>query len=161
MLAVAAKYGWDRYQLALEKAKAPDVFINPVYAVVRLKLDAQGRSFDEVIYAKTRDAADCQSYSKVLLDQATRSDQQGLSWTLQSSECKTELDSRYAKLFDNQPTSVTYLSLGRGDRDERETRIIYWGVTVEESEKVCSGVSQMQKGHGRKGAIQCIHAQKS
>ena len=54
-----------------ESAKALDVFVNPVYAVVRLKLDAKGRSFDEVIYAKTRDAADCQSYSKSLSSRMT------------------------------------------------------------------------------------------
>lgn len=160
LIAAAAKYGWDRYQLALEKAKAPDVFTNPVYAVVRFKLQFQGRSFDEVVFAQTRDPVDCQSYSKMIINQAERPDQKGLSWTLQSSECKTELEPRYAKLFDNQPTSVTYLSLGRGGRDERETRVIYWNITVEESDRACSGVSQMQAGHGRKGAVRCIHAQK-
>ena len=158
LIIVVGKYSWDRYQKTLEEAKKPDVFVNPVYAVVRLEIKAQGRAFEEVIFAETRDVADCQNASKAIVGEATHSDQQGLSWQLKSSECKNELDDRHTKLFKNQPTSVTYLSLSRGSPKEREVRVVYWGVTVEESDRVCGGVSRMQQG--RKGAVKCILAQR-
>ena len=66
------------------------------------------------------------------------------------------LSPRYAKLFDNEPTFVTYLSMARGDRRERETRLLYWGVSMEESDKVCDEVSKMQSR--RKGAVTCVRA---
>lgn len=158
LIVAVGKYAWDHYQKTPEDTKKPDIFAKPVYAVIRLSAQVKGRSFEEAIFAETRDVADCQNYSKVLENQATRPDEKGLSWQLQSSECKNELDDRYAKLFQNQPTSVTYLSLSRGNRQEREVRIVYWGVTVEESHRVCEGVSRMQQG--RKGAVRCVRATK-
>jgi hypothetical protein len=122
-------------------------------------MEGRGRSIEQVIFAKTVDQADCKKYSQNTLGQISRRDEAlnpGRGWKVQSSECKTELTPRYAKLFDNEPASLTYLSIARGDRYEREVRLIYWGVTLEESDKVCDGVSQMQIGY--KGTVRCIRA---
>ena len=153
VVVATAMYFWNSHQL---EAANPKVISNPVYAEVRMELDAQGRSFEEVILAETVDAADCQQYSKALQAKAMRQNENGLAWKLKSSECKAELESRAARFFENKRTEVSYLSLARGDRMEREVRVVYWGVTTDESDRVCAGVSQMQIE--RKGAVTCIPA---
>jgi hypothetical protein len=148
---IALKYGWDRYQPGSVQADDLAAFANPVYAVVRFKFEARGRSFDQVVFVQAKDAADCDKFSKNTANNGLRK-----GWKLGSSECITDLEPRYVSLFENLPSFVTYLSLSRGSQNEREERIIYWGVSVEESDRVCGGVSQMQKE--RKGAATCIRA---
>lgn len=134
----------------------PEVIANPTYAEIHMTLDARGRTFEQVLFAETVDAADCKKYSADTLQklaQRQAGDSAG-QWVLKSSECKTELLPRHAALFENKPGFITYMRMARGDRTERETRLIYWGVSLEESNKVCNGVSQMQ--NGRKGAVTCI-----
>lgn len=139
----------------------PEVIANPVYAEVHMTLDARNRSFEQVLFAKTVNQDDCKKYSdatlKQLFDHETSTGDQ--RWKIKSSECKAELSNRYAQLFENEPTFVTYLSMTRGDPKEREVRLIYWGVSAAESDRVCDGVSQLQSQ--RKGAVTCIRASKS
>ncbi|OYT88832.1 MAG: hypothetical protein CFE43_20385 [Burkholderiales bacterium PBB3] len=146
------------YQQKKQSALDPEVIANPTFAEIRMTLDARGRTFEQVFFAKTVDDADCKKYSKNVIDdlQKKQANDSAGHWLVKSSECKPELTPRYAKLFDNEPTFVTYLSMARSDRRERETRLLYWGVSVEESDKVCDGVSKMQ--NGRKGAVTCIRA---
>jgi len=135
----------------------PETITNPVYAELKVGLEVAGRSYDQVLLVKAVDQADCdkvqQKLETVYGPNAVKA---GQSWKIKSSECMVELEPRYAKLFDNRPSYVTYVSMGRGDRQERESRIVTWGVTVDESNKLCEGIAQGQKN--RKGAIQCIRA---
>ena len=146
------------YQQKQQSALDPEVIAKPTFAEIRMSLDARGRNFEQVFFAKTVDETDCKKYSKDVVDglQKKQANDSAGQWVLKSSECKPELAPRYAKLFDNEPTFVTYLSMARGDRRERETRLIYWGVSTEESDKVCDGVSKMQSG--RKGGVTCVRA---
>ncbi|OYT88824.1 MAG: hypothetical protein CFE43_20500 [Burkholderiales bacterium PBB3] len=123
-----------------------------------MTLDARGRTFEQVFFAKTVDDADCKKYSKNVIDdlQKKQAHDSAGQWVVKLSECKPDLAPRYAKLFDNEPTFVTYLSMARGERRERETRLLYWGVSVDESDRVCDSVSKLQ--NGRKGAVTCIRA---
>ena len=126
-----------------------------------MSLNAGSRSFEQVLFMQTVNQADCKKYSdatlKALFDRETSTGD--THWTIKSSECKVELSARYASLFDNEPTFVTYLSMARGEPREREMRLIYWGVSAAESDKVCDGVSRMQSQ--RKGSVTCIRARKS
>jgi hypothetical protein len=119
---------------------------------------AQGRNFEQVFFAKTVNDADCKKYSTALVEdmQKAQASVTAIQWALKSSECKSELPPRHARLFDNAQSFVTYISLARGSRLERETRVIYWGVSPEESDRICAGVPMMQKG--RKGVVTCVHA---
>lgn len=138
----------------------PEVIANPVYAEIHMTLDAQNRAFEQVLFAQTVNQDDCKKHSdevRKFFDHETSPGD--LRWKIKSSECKAELSKRYAQLFENEPTFVTYLSMARGVPKEREMRLIYWGVSVAESDKVCDGVSQLQKQ--RKGAVTCIRASKS
>jgi hypothetical protein len=151
----AALYLFQRHQQSLLN---PEVISHPTYAEIHMNLDARNRTFEQVLFAETVDEADCKKYSKEVVEnmqKAQASDSAG-RWIVSSSECKTELAPRHARLFDNKPTFVTYLSMARGDRREREARLIYWGVSSEESDRVCDGVSKLQSG--RKGTVTCIRA---
>jgi hypothetical protein len=131
---------------------------DPVYAEIRLRAEVHDRTFNLVILGKAFDQTDCQAISKDLLDRMqTRQNQGGpFEWQLVSSECKQVLDSRDARLFDNKPTFVNYLSASPGASTERETRMVFWGVTAQEGDKICGLIPQWQERW--KGALTCIHA---
>lgn len=157
----AANYFWRQHKQQGQDglAQNPEVIVNPVYAEARMTMESPGRSVEGVMIAKTADQSDCQKHIQLLERQLAKQIPDVCpTCKLQSSECKAELPSRYAKLFDNVPTHVTYLSFARGDRSEREFRLIYWGVTAQESDGLCEGVSEAQKG--RKGAVTCVRAQR-
>lgn len=157
---IAYKYQHSDWRHQAEDPLNPEIISNPVYAEVKVGLDIGGRSYDQVILVKAVDQADCgkaqQELERVYGVDAVQAHQ---NWTVKSSDCTADLEARYLKLFDDRPTYVTYLSLGRGDRKERESRVITWGVSVDESNTLCDGVAKNQKH--RKGAVQCIRAAQS
>jgi hypothetical protein len=131
----------------------PDVIDNPVYAENRMTIDFSNRSIESVIFIKTIDEAECKKYSKNIQDGFQKaSPNLKLRWVAKSSECKSELPPRYAKLFDNVPASVAYLSVSGGGR-QREIRMLTLGVSVEESDMVCDIFS---KNNPFKGTATCI-----
>ena len=134
----------------------PEVITDPVYAELRVRASASGASFDQTILVKTIDQVDCkgirESLEKVYGPDAAKAGQQ---WQVQSSECKTELAPRNARLFEDEPASLTYLSMARGNRLERESRIITWGISVEQSNMLCDALAKSEISR-RKGAVTCI-----
>jgi hypothetical protein len=161
LIAAAAVYFWRAREKAME-AKNPPVISNPVYAEVRIAIEGNGRSIEGVALAKTVDRAECEQFAKPFADKLAggQAGSNGVSLKLQSSECKTDLAPRNARLFDDEPAFVTYVRVARGDPKEREVRLIWWGLSVEESDKVCNLFApQVQKGW--KGAVTCIKARRS
>jgi hypothetical protein len=129
---------------------------NPVYAEARMKVDAGGNSIEGVMMAQTIDQADCQRQVSELSQELSKVASVCPTCKLQAPECKVDIAPQYTRLFDNKPTSLTYLSLARGQSSEREMRLIYWGVSVEQSDKLCNAVPDFQKH--RKGAVSCVRA---
>jgi hypothetical protein len=131
---------------------------NPVYAVNRFRTDFHDRTIDLVAYAKTIDQAECQHGSDVVVEKVLNPEHPngGPVWRLQSSECKPELDAHSAKLFDNKPINVPYLSATPGAATEREVRVIFWGVTVQEGDRVCDELTR--NSNNWKGTVTCIRA---
>lgn len=134
---------------------------NPVYMEIRITTENARRSFEAVALVKTANDADCERLSKnalqslgLELDRA-----RAVPMTLKSVECKAELSPRNAQLFDNEPNVLTYISAARGSRVEREIRWIFWGVSVQESDMVCSMVPELQRN--LKGKVRCIRALRS
>ncbi len=144
-------------QFNLGVGGAPRVIANPVYAVIRFRTQFHDRTIDMVTYAKTFDLADCRSASTKLEDNVENNQRDDApEWKLVSSECKSDLDARNAKLFDNKPTFANYVSATPGTSSEREVRLIFWGVTAQEGELMCGEVPRIQQRW--KGAVTCIHA---
>ncbi len=153
----AGAYLWQERLKALN----PDVITNPVYAAVRITTDFPGNrgQVEGVLLIQAVDQADCKkqlrSVDNILEEQGKKG---GSTWTKKAFECKTELTSREARLFNNEPTFVTYLSAGRGQPSEREHRLIYWGLTVEQSNKICEATAPIAFRKDRKGQVACIYA---
>jgi hypothetical protein len=139
----------------------PSAIANPVYAVMRFRTEFQDRSVDMVALVKTFDQEDCRTGSDKSVDRVLRPEHPdgGLVWQLVSSECKSVLDSRSAKLFDNIPTYVNYVSAAPGAASEREIRLIFWGVTADEGDMMCGQIPRMQARW--KGAVTCIRGHTS
>lgn len=131
---------------------------NPVYAEIRFKADLDDRTIHMVVYGKGFDDADCHKMIGDLPEtmlEHKRPDGTSI-WALESSQCESTLESRSARLFDNKPTFVSYVSASPGAPKEREVRMIFWGVTAQESELVCGEVPHMHQKWA--GAIKCVHA---
>jgi len=156
MLAVVIALGFA-WQHRPRENTAPVAVSNPVYAETRMTVDASGTLIEGVMLGETMDDADCQKQLKIIESEMNEMGSRVCpTCKIQTSVCKSELLPRYAKLFDNEPTHLTYLSLAKGSPDEREYRLIYWGLTVQQSEQLCKIVPGMQKR--RVGAVKCVHA---
>lgn len=154
---VAAVKLWPWFQ---EKRSAQDLsmdFSNPVYAQVRGSVEVGGRKIQEVDLVKTANKQDCEraiAWVEVLLARARK--ESNLPIKIDSKSCDSSLPRHLARTFDNVPTETTYLSVARGAPDEREVRIILWGVTAAESDEACSFAASLSKDN--KGAVTCIRA---
>ena len=139
---------------------APQAIADPVYSDTRVSMKTPDGSIDIVILMKTIDHADCEAETRKLeKDLGGGGFASCEACTTPRSQCMTELPPRFASMFENRPSSVTYLSLARGSQAERDLRVVYWGVTVEQSDRVCDAVPEFQKG--RKGAVSCVRAQRA
>jgi len=136
----------------------PSAISNPVYAVMRFRTEFHDRSIDMVTLAKTFDQEDCLHGSENVVDSMLRYQhpEGGPAWHLVSSECKSVLDARSAKLFDNIPTYVNYVSAAPGAASEREVRLIFWGITADEGDLMCGEIPRWRERW--KGAMTCIQA---
>ncbi|WP_341676195.1 hypothetical protein [Niveibacterium sp. SC-1] len=156
ILAVIIAFGVAWQQRPRDKA-APAVASNPVYAETRVTMDAGSTTIEGVMLGQALDDADCRKQLRVIeAEMSATSERVCPTCKITTSTCKTDLVPRYAKLFDNEPTHLSYISLARGTPDEREYRMIYWGLTVQQSEQLCSIVPHLQKK--RAGTVRCVHA---
>jgi hypothetical protein len=137
----------------------PAVMTHPVYAETRVSMQSPQGAIDMLILTKTADQKDCEAQA-AQLDAKMKSGSYAAcpSCTAPQSKCLSELPARFANLFDNKPGAITYLSLDRGQPEEREHRVIYWGITVEQSDTLCGAVPAFQEG--RKGAVTCVRARR-
>ena len=136
----------------------PD-FSDPVYAVVRFQAEIHDRSFQAMALAKAADDADCKHVAEHLVETMGNDPKSAVQWSLQSSECTKNLEPRNLKLFSNRPINVSYVSAARGSSSERELRIVFWGVTVDESDRICETIHSVQRNW--QGAVTCVHANRS
>lgn len=140
ILVIAAVGGaMKKYRSERADALNPAEITSPVFAELRVLQTVNGRELEMVALAATADEADCRRIGEHLLSgilaarKATPNEQR----SVKSHECKRELPARQQRLMDNKPSSQTYLSLGRGGPQERELRLIYWGISVEEANAIC------------------------
>jgi hypothetical protein len=106
----------------------PSVIRNPVYVESRMVwyIPQMSRELEYVLVGEMVSEADCQQRSE-----------------------------RYRKLFSGQKTHTTYLSLDRGNRFERNARMVIWGLTVEEAGMACEIIKKMVKKK-YSGSVECV-----
>lgn len=148
LIAVAAAAGYVAYQ----RERAPVEIVNPVFAEIRVTAEAGGREIEAAVFGKTADAADCQQRADKIWRQL---EADCATCKSKSVECKATLEPRFAKFFDDAPSSVAYLSINHTNRDERDVRMIFWGVTVAEGDLLCDRMKQIFERIHR-GPMRCI-----
>jgi len=142
-----------------KKFDKPKPILNPVYGEARVTI-GDLNPIEMVIYTAAADEKECQEQLRLLkmsLPKSVTDSCPGPTCKIGKLECKNELARRHLKLFDNEPTFVAYISLAPGASDEREMRIIYWGLPAEMSNQICDSIPEF-RANGWKGKIRCIQA---
>jgi len=110
-----------------------------------------------VLIAETASDADCEQRA----DKFWRHVLDGCpSCTFRSKACKHELEPRYSRLFEKEPTYTTYVAMTRGNRYERSGRLVVWGLTDRESQWLCGTMAGAIRGK-YSGQIECINRRAS
>lgn len=149
-IATVAYVVYDRRQGAMN----PEVIATPVYAQIRMGTHIQGRDIDMVLFAEMASAEDCQERSnrvwQKLIDGCKEC-------TMSLSSCKAQLEPRNRRLFDDAPMHSTYLSFKRGNRFERNGRMVVYGLTGDEGKMVCETIkANFQSRY--EGTVNCVIA---
>jgi hypothetical protein len=148
---VALLYRWQT-----RAAQNPEHIAHPTYLELRITMDVKNRNLEQVMFVETVNEKDCKRNSEDIVKKLVESEDANSSkkWVLKSSECKDQLAPRHALLFEDKMSNLTYLKIARGNRWEREARLILWGVSLEESNKICELTSSMQSIHS--GEVVCV-----
>jgi hypothetical protein len=147
-IAAVAYVVYDRRQGAFN----PEVIETPVYAEIRMGTRVQGRDIDMVLFGEMASTEDCQERSnrvwQKLIDGCKEC-------TMTLSSCKADLEPRNRRLFDDAQIHSTYLSFKRGNRFERNARMVVYGLTGEEGNVVCQTIkNDFQTRY--EGTVSCV-----
>jgi len=154
VLAVAGYFGYQHFQTSADEA--PDVIANPVYSDVRIDMHVAGRELQFALFGRMADRADCDARAERIWGKVI----EGCKECVQRSVvCKESLEPRYARLFDNTAIHSTYASFTRGAKDERDGRMVIFGLTADEGDAICDQtIARFQANY--RGKIECIHARR-
>jgi hypothetical protein len=130
-------------------------FKNPIYAEARVTAKIDGRNIENVFLIQTASEDECRQSGSAFI--RSLQNEKSMPLTLKSSNCKPVLSPLYAKLFDNQPIHTTYISIARGANKEREARILFWGLSLDESNLICDAwTTYLPNQIKLKGDVKCI-----
>jgi hypothetical protein len=139
-------YGYNHF-------RNPAHIDNPVFAELRVDVHADSRTINVLTFAKMADEADCRERAEIVWRKVIDCKE----CTMQLIDCKPSLSARYEQLFDDVPINISYLSLTRGSRYERDARMVIWGITGKEGVQLCellkNGIRPRYSGR-----LQCVGA---
>lgn len=148
LILIVAGIGYFGYQRYLEK----QVISDPIFAEARVSFDIQGRHVEGVFFGKTTNLRECHEWGEKARDKLVADCP---LCTSSSIECKESLLPRYAKFFDDEPMTVTYLSANSSSSRERDMRLLFWGLNAEEGKVVCNLMQDKLKAT-YSGKLRCI-----
>lgn len=149
VLAAAAAYFYRSYV-----GGPPRSFENPVYGEIRVNAQIEGRDLEMALFVRSADDDDCKARAYRSWAGALKSCP---TCELQPTKCQAQLPARYARLFNDEPIPSTYLSASAGKADERDGRLVVYGLTDREGEAVCEVLRSMllESFHG---SAHCVKA---
>ena len=112
------------------------------------------REIEMVIFGRASSDEDCRVRARVSVEGALSACP---SCQMQPVSCKNELPARYARLFDDMAIPSTYLSMTAGASDERDARLVVYGLTDQEGAYICEELRKMVLQKYR-GAAHCVAA---
>lgn len=127
---------------------------NPVYAEVRGIANFDGREIEMVLFGRASSDVDCEVRTQVSINEALEACP---TCRMQPATCRAQLPPRYAKLFDDVPIPSTYLSMTAGKADERDVRMVVYGLTDQEGTLICEQLRSMVLQKYR-GTAHCVPA---
>lgn len=132
----------------------PSVVTNPVYMESRVTIDVPNtsRELEVVFLGEMVSQEDCTERSKNYLANLLENCR---ICTIKTTQCKVEIHRRDKKLFTDSKTHTTYLSLTKGNRFERNGRLVVWGLNDEEAKLLCSEIKN-NIGDKYNGNAKCI-----
>jgi len=135
---------------------APQVIENPVYADIRLDMHVAGRDLQFALFGRMAGQEDCDRRARNAWGKVIEGCKECVQ---QAPVCKAELEPRYQRLFDNVAIHSTYLSFTRGSDIERDGRMVIFGLTADEGDKVCEmALARFQPNYN--GTIECVRARR-
>jgi hypothetical protein len=115
-----------------------------------------GRDLQFALFGKMASQADCDQRSNQVWGKVI----EGCKECIQrASVCKTELEPRYQRLFENTAIHSTYISFTRGSAYERDGRMVIFGLTADEGDAVCEQ-TRSRFSANYSGTIQCVPARR-
>jgi hypothetical protein len=150
-LAAIGYFAYSRFQNS-----NPEHIEKPVYAELRVDTKLGSRELNLVLFGEMVDDVDCQQR----FDRAWNKIIDGCpNCSMRLSSCRSELEPRYRRMFDNVPIHSTYLSFTKGSRYERNGRMVVYGLTSDEGDALCDSLRQQFQTRFT-GTVECIRGRR-
>jgi hypothetical protein len=146
--------GAGYYFYQKDSSGIPEAITDPYFGELTVKQKVQNRDLTVVVYGRMVDNGDCEKRGQIALKDVFEG---CTDCNVVDYHCQTELPRRAQALFDNQSTHLAYIALDRGNRGERDARMIVWGLTKAESAFFCTSMIPMIKKK-YSGTVSCIEA---
>lgn len=146
LLLAAVGYYWHSQQ------QNPEQIAQPVYAEARVDLQVAGRELNMVLLGKMVDDDDCSQRGEIFWRNALQDCDQ---CQFIRYECKPALSDIYQPLFADQQTRTSYVKLERGNRFERDGRLLVWGLNKSDADWLCNLLKQKMK-QNYSGQVSCV-----
>ena len=154
LLAAAGYFGYRHF--TTDDGAAPEVIENPVYADVRVDMRVAGRDLQFALFGRMASEEDCQRRSNPVWGKVIEGCKECVQRT---ATCKPALEPRYERLFSNTPIHSTYISFTRGSPQERDGRMVIYGLTVDEGDAICQQAVQRFRTNYT-GKAECVLAKR-
>jgi hypothetical protein len=76
-----------------------------------------------------------------------------------AATCRPALEPRYERLFNNTPIHSTYISFTRGSPQERDGRMVIYGLTADEGDAICQQIVERFRTNYT-GKAECVRARR-
>ncbi|UXI69236.1 hypothetical protein [Tahibacter amnicola] len=137
LMIVVGLCGWS--VSALRRNAQAGVRLGPVYegfAQIRMTIQAGSRDLELVVIGERPTEAECQKPNGGV--EMAMACPPGAQCAIKSYECTREIDPRYQRMLDMQPSTTHYVHfrVPEGDRTRRMV-MVGWGMTEAESARMC------------------------
>ena len=137
LLIVIAAVGYFAY--ARFRAANPEHIEHPVYAELRVDARAGSRELNLVLFGEMVDEVDCRERFGRAWDKIVAG---CIGCSMRLASCRTDLEPRYRRLFEDTSIHSTYLSFTKGSRYERNGRMVVYGLSSDEGDALCDSLRQ-------------------
>jgi len=130
----------------------PETIEQPVYLEKRIDFVAGSRIVHMVLFAKTPDHDDCNTRARKSWEETLQDCKNCKSI---SYACQLSIKDTYAAALDGATLHTTFLRAERGNRFERSGIVVLWGLTQDESDRIC-GDFKGQLASKYSGKLDCV-----